>query len=78
MIDVPRENKCGDGYECIPICDFCYYYDFNSDKHGVYIGLGYCRLKQEGIEPSDVCDKFLCANVKSKEDIRKPKFEEMS
>lgn len=40
------------------LCDHCDYYNFNPDKHGAYIGLGYCKLKRCGKDPLEKCSAF--------------------
>jgi len=50
--------KCSN--DCIPVCDFCIYYDFNGDEYGAYIGKGYCRLHKKNCEPEDYCEDFHC------------------
>lgn len=54
-----------------PLCDFCYFYDFNPNKDGAYIGLGYCRLRKEAKRPEEHCSKFICFMKKKKERIRR-------
>ncbi len=47
-----------------PICDFCRFYNFNSDKYGIYIGKGYCVRLENRKEPEDGCKYFICMNYK--------------
>ena len=50
-----------------PICDFCRFYNFNSDIDGAYIDKGYCTLFNERKEPEDGCKWFICVNYKKLE-----------
>lgn len=56
------ELKVGDGVmldkDFYAFCNHCDYYNFNPDKHGTYIGLGYCRLKRCGKKPLGKCSAF--------------------
>lgn len=47
-----------------PICDFCRFYNFNSDIYGAYINKGYCVLQDKRMEPEDGCKWFICMNYK--------------
>jgi len=46
--------------ECTPLCDFCKFYNFNPDKEGAYIGLGYCTKHKKASAPEHDCDDFEC------------------
>ena len=37
-------------------------FNFNPDKHGVYIGRGYCVFHEETREPDEQCEDFICRN----------------
>jgi hypothetical protein len=61
-------QKCNE--ECMDCCDFCYWYDFNADERGLYVGNGKCNepnhLGDNNTDPGDTCNDFICFNVKSR------------
>lgn len=56
-------KKCNKG--CYPICDYCKFYEFNPDRDGGYIGLGYCTKYKMGKDPCSVCNGFECIFVEN-------------
>ena len=46
--------------DCIPLCDFCKYYNFNGDDEGCYTEDGWCTLHNKPSEPIDECEDFYC------------------
>ena len=46
------------------VCDFCRFYNFNSNVDGAYIGKGYCTWWEHSREPEDGCNEFICMNYK--------------
>jgi len=55
--------KCSN--DCHIVCDFCIFYDFNSDEDGVYTGNGVCWHPDHPQRkyPTDGCDDFICSAV---------------
>jgi len=48
------------GKDCPEVCDYCKFYNFNPDKNGAYIGLGYCKRWKVSKRPEDCCKSFHC------------------
>lgn len=56
--------KCSE--DCSPVCDFCVWYDYNSDKYGEYYGYGLCQHSNhinKPTDPSDYCENYECMNA---------------
>ena len=52
--------------KCIPVCDFCQYYQDNGggpEEGGGFSGVGKCKLTGDKVEASDECEcgKFKCS-----------------
>ena len=55
---------CSEGCIELAVCDFCKYYNFNGNKNGTYIELGYCTLYKTKKHPeSDICKRFYCKEI---------------
>jgi hypothetical protein len=59
-------KKCSE--ECIVVCDYCRYYNFNGriiDGEEVYVDEGYCVLKEKHYDPQHKgCWRFICNSYK--------------
>ena len=51
---------CSKGCEESYCCDFCKHYNFNGDRKGRYLYIGYCSLYKKKSEPWDGCKRFYC------------------
>jgi hypothetical protein len=58
-------KKCNE--DCIPVCDFCLYYEFNADDEGAYTGDGWCSYNKKAVEPYDMCKYFYCSRLYRRE-----------
>jgi len=52
--------------ECLPVCDFCIYYNFNGNEFGGYIEKGWCRKHKEERDPGSQCENFHCFRAADK------------
>jgi hypothetical protein len=45
-------------------CDFCRLFNYNGDKDGTYLGLGYCVFHERPTDPGSYCEDFICTKYK--------------
>ena len=55
------------------ICDFCGYYSFNGDKHGVYLDKGFCNKYNVRKQPEHGkgCEEFVCVGTEEGKKLNK-------
>lgn len=55
--------KCNS--DCIAICDFCLFFDFNGGEYGIYTGHGACwnPYKPGRVSPTYSCEHFICFSI---------------
>lgn len=60
-------KKCCE--DCIPVCDFCIYFEHFRDEEGLLTGEGKCKKYDKVQSLSYYCKDFTCFNTVKKNQI---------